>query len=176
MRFLAVVTILTVSLSLRATTLERMSMDDIATKSTTIVRGTVGSCAGELRHTMVFTRCEINVTETWKGTAAAKSTVYVPGGAARGLRQNITGVPQLAAGQEYVFFLWSGRSGINQIIGLTQGVFELRSEGKTTVATRAAANARVVDANGSVTVDQDLRYTATELKQMVTRILEGASR
>ncbi len=40
-----------------------------------------------------------------------------------GIRQIAVGSPELATGSEYVVFLWTGKSGLTQIIGLSQGLF-----------------------------------------------------
>jgi hypothetical protein len=91
------------------------------------------------------------------------------------MTQTFAGTPQLNVGEEYVLFLWSGRSGINQLIGLTQGVFQLAADTKgDTVAVRAASTEPMVDAAGNAVTDRPVRYRASELKALVQRVL-GAS-
>jgi hypothetical protein len=153
------------------TTLKLLTMDDIVSQSTSIVRGRIGSCAGEMHGNIVYTRCQVSVSESWKGDAAGTTDVYTPGGTAQGVTQTFTGTPVLAAGQEYVLFLWAGKSGLNQLIGLTQGVFQLSQAGKTTMAVRAASSEPMVDARGRPVQDATLRYSATELKRIVETIL-----
>ena len=51
------------------------------------------------------------------------------GGVAGGIRQSVSGAPELKPGQEYVLFLWTSRSGLTQVIGLSQGLFQLSEEG-----------------------------------------------
>jgi hypothetical protein len=165
------VTLATVS---AGTTLERLSLEDMAQKSTGIVRGRVSGCAGEMRQNVIFTRCDVSVSETWKGNAAPRVSVYVPGGRVGRLTQTIAGAPALENGQEYVIFLWAGRSGINQVIGLHQGVFQLAADAEgTTIAQRAATAERMLDAGGLEVSDQSLRYTAAELKSRVLGILRS---
>ena len=156
---------------LSGTTLKLLTMDDMVNQSTAIVRGRIGSCAGELRSGIIYTRCAISVTETWKG--ASVSDVYTPGGTVRGLTQTFSGSPVLTAGQEYVLFLWAGKSGINQLIGLTQGVFQLsQGEKSATMAIRAASTEPMVDLRGRPAQDVTLRYSATELWHIVDDILK----
>ena len=160
--------------ALLGTTLDRLSLEQMTQQSTGIVRGRVSACAGEMRQNLIYTRCEIAVTETWKGRPAASTSVYVPGGRAGGYMQTIAGSPALAAGQEYVIFLWAGRSGINQVIGLHQGVFQLAPDGKGgVVAQRSATSERMLDSSGREVADRDVRYSASELRQRVQEILGG---
>lgn len=161
---------------LLGTTLERLTMDDIVQKSTSIVRGRVTGCNGEMRRNVIYTRCQVSVSETWKGTAGPSAEVFIPGGSVRGLTQTFSGAPELTTGQEYVLFLWAGKSGINQLIGLTQGLFELQQDGKAVTAVRAATSEPMVDAGGRPVVDATLRYSAADLKRIVTAIQTGASR
>ena len=49
----------------------------------------------------------------------------VPGGRVQNLTQTFTGTPKFNADEQYVLFLWVGRSGVPQIIGLSQGVFDV---------------------------------------------------
>ena len=85
------------ALPLAGTTLKLLTMDDIVSQSTAIVRGRIGSCSGEMRGNVIYTRCQINVSETWKGPAATTADVYIPGGSARGLTQTFAGTPTLAS-------------------------------------------------------------------------------
>jgi len=158
------------ALPLTGTTLKLLTMDDIVEQSTAIVRGRIGSCAGEMRRNVIYTRCQINVSETWKGSAGS-ADVYIPGGSASGLIQTFAGTPTLVTGQEYVLFLWAGRSGINQLIGLTQGVFELSQSSGSAMAVRAASKELMVDAQGRPVRDEALRYSAADLKRIVNNVL-----
>ncbi|MGZ6163676.1 MAG: hypothetical protein ACXWLS_10130, partial [Myxococcaceae bacterium] len=45
---------------------------------------------------------EVEVLETWKGSAAGRLTVVQPGGEVDGIGQRVTGVAQLAQGEELV--------------------------------------------------------------------------
>jgi hypothetical protein len=174
MRLRLAIAILAAAASLPATTLEHLTLDQMAQKSTTIVRGRVNGCAGELRQSLIYTRCEITVGETWKGNRVAWITVHVPGGRAGRFVQTVAGSPVLEPGQEYVFFLWAGRSGIHQVIGLHQGVFRLLPDGKgNLVAQRSATSERMLDSSGHEIADENLRFSASELKRRVMAILGG---
>ena len=157
-----------------AATLEKLSMDEMSQKSTVIVRGRINSCAGEQRRSVIYTRCGVNVTERWKGTAGAQLDFFVPGGTARGLTQVFTGTPNFAPGSEYILFLWSGRSGNLQVIGLSQGVFDIKPDGTT--AKRAAGTERMVNAAGEPVRDEGVEMSVAALKQRVARAVGGVSK
>jgi hypothetical protein len=158
--------------SLHAATLEYLSLDDMAKKSTAIVRGRVQSCAGEFRGSVIFTHCKIAVSEQWKGTSQTLVDVATPGGTARGMAQNFSGSPKLVLGQEYVLFLWTGKSGMTQVIGLSQGVFDLKSDTKgQAVVQRAATAERMLDAAGDVVANSPLEMRVRDLRNRVNLAL-----
>jgi hypothetical protein len=137
------------------------------------VRGRVTRCAGETRGSVIYTRCTVSVSERWKGQTPSEAEFVIPGGSANGLVQTFTGTPTFNRGDEYVLFLWAGRSGILQIIGLSQGKFDLRETGKASEATvhRAAAAERMLDKAGNPVQDQAVDMTAAELRRRVDRAL-----
>jgi hypothetical protein len=173
--------LLTLSLALgsviQGATLEKLSVEQMAQKSTVIVRGQVSGCAGETRGSMIYTRCKVAVTERWKGSTPAQIEVLVPGGTAAGLIQVFTGTPKFTAGEQYVLFLWAGRSGRLQVIGLTQGAFDVTSDGKgNVIAQRAASPAVMLDSAGQAVRDTGVKMSVASLRQQVNHALGGASK
>ncbi len=120
---------------LAGATLERLTLDDLTAKSTAIVRGKVISSYASFRGPIIYTHYEVQVCEQ-QGTSGSSLDVVVPGGTANNLRQIYSGAPQLNLGGEFGLFLWTGPSGLTQIMGLTQGLFRLspgdRSSGVVT--------------------------------------------
>ena len=155
-------------------TLEQLSIEQMAQKSTSIVRGRVTGCAGEMRGSVIYTRCGLSVSETWKGTPTTKSEFVVLGGTARGLSQTFSGAPRFGSNEEFVFFLWTGKSGVAQIIGLSQGVFGVTFSptGQATVK-RAAASAVMLDAQGKQVQDEAITLSVSELRNRVNKALAG---
>lgn len=155
-------------------TLEKLSVEDMSRKSTAIVRGRVTSCQGEQQGSTILTRCRLQVSEYWKGTLP-DSNFVLPGGQANGLMQNFSGVPKVNEGQEYVLFLWVGKSGIPQLIGLSQGLFDLSVDGKGGEARvkRAATSELLLDKNGVQTTDTAIDLSVSELKTRVQKALGG---
>jgi hypothetical protein len=165
------------AMTLQATTLERLALDEMIQKSTEIVRGRVVSAGGARRGAMIYTQARIQVTEWWKGKQAGTIDVYVPGGVYGGERQIISGSPQLREGYEYVLFLWTGRSGMTQVIGLSQGVFDLKFEqaDRAVQAFRAASTETMIDAQTrEPVVDTPVRMRVSELRDRVKSVLGAA--
>jgi hypothetical protein len=112
---------------LQSATLERLSLPDMITKASAIVRGTVLDSYSAFSGPVIYTHYHIQVTEQLKGSVAGTVDVAVPGGIAKGVLQNYAGAPEFSNGEDYVFFLWASKSGMNLILGLTQGLFSVSS-------------------------------------------------
>jgi hypothetical protein len=165
-------------LPLHAATLERLSLDDLIAKSTAIVRGTVSGSYAAFRGPIIFTHYTVQVSEPMKGSRASTLDVVVPGGTANNLRQLFSGTPQLKNGDQFVFFLWTGPSGLTQIMGLTQGLFRLSSDSAGgVVATRAASTELMLDpATGRPVKDQTLIMSLSQLRSRIAgRVQRGAT-
>jgi hypothetical protein len=152
---------------LQGATLERLSMDDMIAKSTAIVHARVNGSFGAFQGPLIYTHYKLQVSETLKGAAVAE--VLVPGGTANGARQSIPGAPALADGGDYVIFLWTGKAGDTQIIGLTQGLFSVaKAGGADPTVTRAASTEVMLEAGtGQVVKDETLVMKLSELKARV---------
>ena len=159
---------------LPAATLEKLSIEQMTQKATLIVRGRVSTCSGEAQGSMIYTRCQVQVIESWKGSAPALVSFSVPGGTYQGLVQTFTGTPRINVSQEYVLFLWTGKSGRTQVIGLSQGVFDIvtgtsssSSVAPTPHVLRAASGERMLDNSGRAVRDSAIDMSVTELRDRV---------
>jgi hypothetical protein len=178
---LAVTLVLGAMSALEGATLEYLSIDDMIVKSTGIVRGRVGassvSMQGPAGRGTIYTHYSIQVLETLKGAASSTADVAVPGGVAQRIRQTFAGAPTLRPGDEYVFFLWTSRSGLTQIIGLSQGLFTIQSDsGGKMVASRAASSEPMIGANGAPVVDQARSISLADLRARISRSAAGGSK
>jgi hypothetical protein len=108
---------------LRCATLERLTLDDMISKSSAIVRGKVANSWTAFTGSVIYTHYRIQASETYKGASRNLLEIVVTGGTVNGIRQNFSGSPRLNPGDEFVFFLWTSKAGLTQIIGLTQGLF-----------------------------------------------------
>ena len=164
-------TTLLTAMVLPATTLERLSMNDMAEKSQVVVRATVVSGGAEYANGVVRTHYQLSVSEVWKGSAGSQIDVYVPGGRAGGLRELVPGAPVMETGAEYVVFLWIGPSGRSQIMGLSQGLFSVvrDASGKTLLERPGARETMVDPATGNPVTDQTVRMNAVDVKALVKK-------
>jgi hypothetical protein len=162
---------------LRCATLERLSLDDMIAKSTAIVRGKVTGASASFSGPVIYTHYTIQVSEQFKGANQGSVEVVVPGGVANGLRQSFSGAPVLNPGDEYVFFLYTGKSGLTTVTGLTQGLFSLPADGSADpTATRRATRELMLDpANGRPVKDQTLIMRLSDLRQRISTGVKGAS-
>ncbi len=87
----------------------------------------------------------------------------------------VAGAPVLNVGEEYVVFLWTSRSGVTQVIGLTQGLFRVGQDAQgNTIAMRPAATETMLDKNGRLVSDQPLTLRVNDLRSRVSQA--GVSR
>jgi hypothetical protein len=154
-------------------------MDDMIQQSTSIVRAKVTGFHGAFRGRDIYTYYQLQILETVKSGGAPSNTpstqteIAVPGGVAAGVRQPVAGAPSLTVGAEYVLFLWTGRSGLTQVIGLSQGLFSVipdpsnRALPANSTVVRAAATETMVDANGNVAADQAVRLLWGDLRSRI---------
>jgi hypothetical protein len=168
-RLLRIGFLVVLALGLQAASLEYLSLDDMAAKSTAIVRGRMVSAGTHARGSLIYTQYSIQVLERLKGPEASHVDVVVLGGTSQGLSQTFSGAPQLGVDADYVLFLWTGPSGLTQIIGLSQGLFQLQKDDKGEwIATRAAASEAMVDPKtGRLVNDQAIRLRLTDLRSRV---------
>jgi hypothetical protein len=162
---------------LQCATLERLSLDDMIAKSTAIVRGKVTGTTAAFSGPVIYTHYTIQVSEQFKGAKQSSVDVVIPGGTANGLRQSFSGAPVLNPGDEYVFFLYTGKAGLTTVTGLTQGLFSLPAGGSADpTVTRAATRELMLDpANGHPVKDQTLSLRLSDLRQRISAGVRGTS-
>jgi hypothetical protein len=115
------------------------------------------------------------VLETWKSNGQPTTEVAVPGGVVKDIRQSVPGAPELKPGQEYVLFLWTSRSGLTQVIGLSQGRFNLSEESSGgAVAKRPPASELMLDVSGNPVEDRAVSFPLQDLRARVRRTLGAA--
>jgi hypothetical protein len=164
--------------SLPAATLERLSLEEMIQKSTEIVRGRILSSRTALRGPVVYTFVQVQVDDRWKGPPAARVEVAIPGGDYGRVQQSFSGAPVLEPGRDYLLFLWTGKSGLTQVIGLSQGVFEVkRAADGSLIVERPASREVVLEAGTGRRVD-DVAVSASleQMRSRVRQVLAGSSR
>lgn len=157
-----------------ATTLQQLTLDAMIQKSSVIVLGKAQPSYTAMRGTVIFTHYRIQVAEELKGVPAAQFDVAVPGGSFNGSTQNFSGSPAFADGQEHVFFLWTSRTGLTQVIGLSQGLFDVKTDNTgSLLVSRAASFSRMLDPAGHEVADGSFSMRLMDFKSRVSNVLAG---
>ena len=158
---------------LGAATLSRLSLDDMIGQSTAIARVRILGSYAAYRGPVIYTYYRAQVVERWKGSADTAIEVALPGGAANGSRQDFPGTPQLIEGKEYFLFLWTSRSGLTQIVGLTQGLFDLAQnpDGALTAIRAATTNSLLDPHTGQTVKDGPIRMQLKDLTSHIRTLL-----
>jgi hypothetical protein len=142
-------------------------------KSTAIVRGKVTESWAAFSGPVIYTHYKVRVSERFKGFDQSVIEIVVPGGEANNLRQSFAGSPELNPGEDYVLFLWTGRTGTTMVIGLTQGLFSLDAQAPSDpMATRRATRELMLDpSNGKPVKDQTMVLRLSELRSRIASTL-----
>jgi hypothetical protein len=158
-----------------ATTLLKMSMNDLILQSTAIVRAKITGSRTAAVGKDIFTYYELQVSDTLKSSAILPAEFAVPGGVYGNLRQIGIGSPEFTQGQEYVLFLWTSHSGMTQVIGLTQGMFNLTQDiSGATVLNRPAIDDQMLDKAGKPVTDKAVTMKWSEFRSMIAKTLQKA--
>ena len=94
---------------LQSATLERLSLEEMIARSTSIVQGKVTGSWAAFSGPVIYTHYTVQVSQRLKGAGSDSMEIVVPGGVANNLRQTFAGAPELKAGNEYVLMLWTGK-------------------------------------------------------------------
>jgi hypothetical protein len=143
-----------------AATLERLSLEQMVAQSSAIVRAKAVGSHSVRDGALIFTVVELEVLDQWKGKPAARREVSLPGGQVGGFSQHFGGVPVLESGQEFVAFLWTGPSGRTQLLGLSQGFFDITRDSRGQILVHRKATADLMLNPGS---SMPVPYPAIEM-------------
>ena len=163
--------------NLSGSTLQRLSLSDMIQKSTMIVRGTIqpGNSAA-LRGSIIYTHYQLSVTTAYKGAPGPTIDLAVPGGALNGFQQPVAGAPMLIPGQSYVMFLWTSKSGLTQVIGLSQGLFNVTTNAQgQVIVSRGAASEPMLNSLGQSVTDSNFQMPLAQLVSDIQTVLAGGS-
>jgi hypothetical protein len=161
--------------ALPGTTLEKLSFDEMVAKSTMIVRGRISPSSVRQHGAIFYSHYTVQVSEQYKGPSARQIDVVLPGGTIGRSQQTFSGVPTFSPDSDVVLFLWTSKSGLTHVIGLSQGILQVSKDPSgQTIFSRQAIQEGIVDARtGRAAVDTGLRFTATEFS---TRVRGGTTR
>ena len=162
----AVFSLILTAAAISATTIEKLSLDEMTAKSTAIVRGKVNFSHVAQHGAVYYTHYKVSVSERLKGTTAAQVDVVMPGGRIGKSEQTFSGIPTFVADSDVVLFLWTSKAGLTHVIGLGQGIFNVSKNATgQTVLSRDAIREGMVDARtGRPVEDAGIRMTMGELQ------------
>ena len=158
-----------------ASTLLQLTLDDMIGKSTMIVRGKVQQQTyADFQGHMIWTHYTLQVSETLKGSPARQLDIVVPGGNSKGIQQTYSGAPTFSINQDYVMFLWTSKSGLTQVIGLSQGLFAVVPDpAGNSMVIRAAASEHMLTTSGQPVTDSDIQLPLSNLRNRIQLVLSA---
>ncbi len=108
-----------------ATTLSRMSFDELARQATAIVRARCLDSTSVWRNGEIWTEMQFEVTGVSKGTAPGILRIALPGGKVAHIQSHVDGVPSFRPGDDAYLFLWEAAGRGTYILGWMQGTFRV---------------------------------------------------
>ncbi|MBZ5609400.1 MAG: hypothetical protein LAP38_14145 [Acidobacteriia bacterium] len=154
--------------ALQGSTLQQLSLDDMIQKSTSIVRGKAHLTSSSFRGPVIYMHYQVQVSEVYKGLPISQWDVAVLGGLSNGVRQSFAGAPTLTEGQDYVLFLWTSKTGLTQVIGLSQGLFSVTPDAAgQLMVVRAASTEQMLNAQGQPVTDSNIQLRLSDLRSRI---------
>lgn len=117
--------------SLRATTLARLSLDQLSAGSAAVVRVRCVRVESRWENGSIWTAATVDVVETLKGSLPAEIDVRTPGGRVGHLVATVDGAPRFIPGSEAFVFLAPLPSGGFTVAGWAEGTFRISRDERT---------------------------------------------
>ena len=134
-QFCAAIVAILVAASASATTLVRMSLDQLAQASTEVVRGHVVSqeTLWNSGHTRIYTYTTLALDQTYKGNPPSAFVVQQPGGTIGKVRSFVAGTVQFHSQASYVLFLERSVKDSSKFlpVGMMQGAYRIYRDATT---------------------------------------------
>jgi hypothetical protein len=170
---LALVATLATAAPALATTVRHLDTRALTLSSRDIVIGRVAAVESYWNpgHTRIYTRVNVEVSESLKGGAGPLQLTQM-GGEIDGVRYSIPGGPLFRPGEEALLFVWRAPDGRAQVTGLAQGKFEIARDpatGERTVQ-RAMPGLAVRDARSLALVPGSERAPRVTLDQLTREV------
>ena len=121
--------------ALHATTLARLSLDQLAAGSDAIARVRCETAAARWENGSISTVTTVRVLETLKGNLPPEIAVHLPGGRVGHMTASVDAVPRFRPGDEAFLFLQPARSGGFTVAGWVEGTFRISRDPRTRAET-----------------------------------------
>jgi hypothetical protein len=152
---------------LSATTVIPMSVEELTSAATQIIRAHVieSRSAWDDQHSTIYTYTRFQTDETLKGSRSSVITVKQLGGSAEGYTLHVAGVHPWSKGDNVVLFLRPSQDqdGTFSIVGLMQGDFRLR---RSSSGEMVADNGLHLSAARAMSVEGDVHSYNPPTKQL----------
>jgi hypothetical protein len=117
--------------AVRATTLVRLSLDQLAAGSDAVARVNFSSAETRWENGTIWTITRARVVETMKGNLASEISVRLPGGRVGHLTAVVEGTPRFNPGDDAIVFLKRSPEGEFTIAGWVEGTFRISRDPRT---------------------------------------------
>jgi hypothetical protein len=117
----------------QSTTLERMSLNQLARAADAVVRVRCVGSAARWKTGSIWTFDDFELTERFQGNPPSRIRIRLPGGKVNGISARIEQVPEFRPGEEAVLFLEAAAGGSYGVTAWAEGTFRIR---KTSVPGR----------------------------------------
>jgi hypothetical protein len=115
----------------QATTLARLSLDQLAAGADAVARVRCASAESRWENGSIWTVTTAEVVETMKGSLTHEISVRLPGGRVGHLTASVDGTPKFHAGDEAILFLSESRAGGYTVAGWIEGTFRISRDVRT---------------------------------------------
>jgi hypothetical protein len=116
---------------LHATTLARLSLDELAAAADNVARVRCASVKSRWENGSIWTMTTFDIVETMKGSLPAQVTVRLPGGRVGHITATVDGTPKFKPGDESIIFLERSPAGGFSVAGWVQGTFRITRDPRT---------------------------------------------
>ena len=116
---------------IRATTLARLSLDQLAAGSDAVARVRCAGAESRWENGAIWTVATLEVVEAMKGILPREIAVRLPGGRVGHLIATVDGTPKFNPGDEAVVFLEQSSAGGFTVAGWVEGTFRISRDPRT---------------------------------------------
>jgi hypothetical protein len=127
--------LLSAAMSMHATTLVRLSLDQLAAAADAVARVRCTSVEARWENNEIWTVTGFEIVETMKGALPIRITVRLPGGRVGHLTASVDGTPRFNAGDEAVVFLERSRAGGFSVAAWVEGTFRISRDPRSGLET-----------------------------------------
>lgn len=122
--------VLSVASPLRATTLQRMSLNQLAQAAGTVVRARCASSTARWENGAIWTFSEFEIVERFKGNPPTRIRVRLPGGRVGYISTQVEDAPAFRPGDDAVLFLEATADGSYGVTAWAEGTFRIRKDSR----------------------------------------------